>query len=288
MYLVGIFKLLSSSKAYNSMRFNHFFIFFCLLICFKINAQSTASKQVRTFTIAAPQLDTLKTIWVYLPKNYENSEKAYPVIYMHDAQNLFDDETSYVGEWKVDEYLDSLSKNESIIIGIEHGNAKRIDELTPYKHEKYGGGQGDAYITFIKNTLKPHVDVTYRTKTEAENTTIFGSSLGGLISFYAAIKYPETFGKAGVFSPSFWFSEKIYELVESLEISTTSKFYFLVGDKEGDTMVPDQNRMVELLKSKGTNDNQIRNLIIKDGQHNEKLWSENFAAAYNWLFSEKN
>lgn len=288
MYLVGIFKLLSSSKAYNSMRFNHFLIFFWLLICFKINAQSTASKQVTTFTIAAPQLDTLKTIWVYLPKNYENSEKAYPVIYMHDAQNLFDDETSYVGEWKVDEYLDTLNQNESIIIGIEHGNEKRIDELTPYKHEKYGGGRGENYVKFIKNTLKPHVDVVYRTKPKAEHTTIFGASLGGLISFYAAIKYPETFGKAGVFSPSFWFSEKIFELVNSVNIPTTSKFYFLVGDSESDTMVPDLKRMVNLLKTKGVNDYQIEYHIIEGGQHNEKLWSENFSAAYDWLFTKAN
>jgi alpha-glucosidase len=287
MYLVGNFKLLSSSKAYNSMRFNHFLLIFYLLFCFKTEAQSTASKQVTTFTIEAPQLDTLKTIWVYLPKNYENSEEAYPVVYMHDAQNLFDDETSYVGEWKVDEYLDTLTQNESIIIGVEHGNEKRIDELTPYKHEKYGGGHGDTYITFIKNTLKPHIDVAYRTQPEAENTTIFGSSLGGLISFYATIKYPETFGKAGVFSPSFWFSEKIYDLVKSVDISTTSKFYFLVGDKESDTMVPDLDRMIELLKSKGVNDNQIEYQIIKDGQHNEKLWSENFAAAYDWLFTKQ-
>ncbi|MHA7844006.1 MAG: alpha/beta hydrolase [Winogradskyella sp.] len=272
-------------KVNNSMRFHHFSLIVILLFQFNIEAQSTASKQVTTFTIAAPQLDTIKTIWVYLPKNYENSKKAYPVIYMHDAQNLFDDETSYVGEWKVDEYLDTLAQNESIIIGIEHGNEKRIDELTPYKHEKYGGGQGDAYIAFIKNTLKPHVDVAYRTQPEAKNTTIFGSSLGGLISFYAAIKYPETFGKAGVFSPSFWFSEKIYDLVKSVDISTTSKFYFLVGDKESDTMIPDQDRMVALLKSKGVKDNQIEYQIIKDGQHNEKLWSENFAAAYEWLMT---
>lgn len=288
MYLVGNFKLLSSSKAFYSMRFNHLSLFFFMFFCCCINAQSTASKEINTFTIEAPQLKTFKKIWVYLPKNYQNSEKAYPVIYMHDAQNLFDNETAYAGEWQVDEYLNTLSQNESIIIGIAHGNEKRIEELTPYKHEKYGGGQGEAYVTFIKNTLKPHVDVTYRTKPKAEHTTIFGASLGGLISFYAAIKYPETFGKSGVFSPSFWFSEEIYELAKSVDIPATSKFYFLVGDKESDTMVPDQIRMVNLLKTKGVNDNQIESHIIKDGQHNEKLWRENFAAAYDWLFTKAN
>lgn len=284
MYLVGIFKRLSKQQINYSMRFKLIYVVYALFFVFKVNAQSTASKQVTTFTISAPQLDTIKTIWVYLPKNYQNSEKSYPVIYMHDAQNLFDDKASYVGEWQIDEYLDTLKTHESIIVGIEHGNEKRIAELTPYTHEKYGGGKGDAYLTFIKNTLKPHIDDTYRTKTDAKHTTIFGASLGGLISFYGAIKYPETFGKAGVFSASFWFSEKIYELVKTTKISETSKFYFLIGSEEGDSMVPDQKRMVKLLKSKGVKAEQIENHIIEGGKHNEKLWGENFGDAYQWLY----
>ena len=267
------------------MRFKHILLIFSLLFLVKTNAQSTASKQVTTFTISAPQLDTIKTIWVYLPKNYQNSKKSYPVIYMHDAQNLFDAETSYVGEWEVDEYLDSLIKNESIIIGIEHGNEKRIDELTLYTHEKYGGGNGDAYLTFIKDTLKPHIDITYRTLNNAKHTTIFGSSLGGLISFYAAIKYPETFGKAGVFSPTFWINPEIYSFVESIDIPETSKFYFLVGTAEGENMVPDLERMVALLKDKGVKDKQIEYYIIKDGKHSETFWSVHFANAYEWLYN---
>lgn len=288
MYFVGFFKLLSTRNITYSMRFKHIFIIFIACFFVKINAQSTASKQITKFTIAAPQLDTLKTIWVYLPKNYQNSEKRYPVIYMHDAQNLFDASTSYVGEWQIDEYMDKLTNNESIIIGIEHGNEKRIDELTPYIHEKYGGGKGEAYLTFIKNTLKPHIDVVYKTKPDAANTTIFGSSLGGLISFYGAIKYPETFGKAGVFSPSFWFSEKIFDLAQSTEITESSMFYFLVGDQEGENMVPDQERMVALLKSKGVKDSQIKSHVIEGGKHNEAFWSSHFANAYQWLTSTNN
>ena len=174
---------------------------FLLSFNIEVNSQSTASKQVSVFTIEAPQLNTFKKIWVYLPKSYETSKKQYPVIYMHDAQNLFDAETSYVGEWKVDEYLDTITNNEAIIIGIEHGNEKRTEELNPYINEQYGDGKGDLYLTFIKNTLKPHIDVIYRTLKDPKNTTIIGSSLGGLISFYAVIKFPQTFGNAGVFSP---------------------------------------------------------------------------------------
>nr|WP_321225538.1 alpha/beta hydrolase-fold protein [uncultured Psychroserpens sp.] len=248
-----------------------------------IAAQSTASKQISTFKIEAPQLNTYKTIWVYTPKSYEASNKHYPVIYMFDAQNLFDAETSYVGEWKVDEYLDTLTNKDVIIIGIEHGNEKRLEELTPYPHEKHGGGQGDTFLQFIINTVKPHIDVAYRTQPEAEHTSIFGASLGGLMAFYATIKYPETFSKAGVFSPSFWVNDKIFELASSSEIPKTSKFYFLVGSKESDSMVPDQEKMVNLLKEKGVDENNIKNIIIKGGEHNEKLWSENFPKAFEWL-----
>src|SRR5690606_15416590 len=97
-----------------------------MILPIAVDAQnSTASAQVSTFTINAPQLDTIKKIWVYLPKNYSKSKKSYPVIYMHDAQNLFDSATSYSGEWNVDESLDSINA-QVIVIGIEHGNAKRI------------------------------------------------------------------------------------------------------------------------------------------------------------------
>lgn len=120
------------------MKLKYIYLVIIVLLLNNISTQSTIYEQVTYFSIAAPQLNTLKTIWVYLPKDYQNSKKTYSVIYMHDAQNLFDLETAYVGEWEVDKYLDTLTNNQSIIVGIEHGNEKRIDELTPYTHEKYG------------------------------------------------------------------------------------------------------------------------------------------------------
>lgn len=256
-------------------------------MCFgnNINAQSTASEQVTTFTIEAPQLQTQKKIWVYLPKSYTTATHYYPVIYMHDAQNLFDASTSYVGEWNVDEHLDSITEKEAIVIGIEHGNEKRIDELTPYVHEKYGGGNGQAYMSFIMNTVKPHIDITYRTLKGPENTTIFGSSLGGLMSFYAVLKYPKTFGKAGVFSPSFWYSNEIYDLARTSKIESTSKFFFLVGSKEGEDVVTNMEKMILILKDKGVMEDHIKRKIIEEGEHNETLWSTNFTEAFLWLMN---
>ncbi|TVZ60294.1 alpha-glucosidase [Flavobacteriaceae bacterium MAR_2010_105] len=276
------------------MKITHLLVFFILISTIKIEAQSTASKRVSKFTIDAPQLDTQKTIWIYLPKGYEDSNKSYPVIYMHDAQNLFDDKTSYVGEWKIDEYLDSIATNLSIIIGIEHGNERRIDELTPYVHPKYGGGKADAYLEFIIETLKPIVDSKYRTLAAKEHTTIWGSSLGGLISLYAVIKYPEVFGKAGVFSPAIWINKnEIVSLVKEASINPDKKFYFLVGSEEGKLMdsasniASDQHELVKLLKEKGVNDDHIIDKVIQDGRHNETLWSTYFPEAYQWLTNTK-
>jgi len=272
------------------MKLKKFLVFIWLLICIYSNAQSTASKQVSTFIIEAPQLESQKKIWVYLPKEYQNSKKSYPVIYMHDGQNLFDDKTSYVGEWKIDEYLDTIDKNESIIIGIEHGNEKRIDELTPYVTEKYGGGKADDYLNFIINTLKPYIDSNYRTLSNKKHTAIWGSSLGGLISLYAVIKYPETFSKAGVFSIALWINKnEMFELVKHAKIDPDKKFYFLVGSNEGETkedalaMVSDQHEIVELLKNKGVADKNLIDNVIPNGHHNETLWSINFPDAYHWL-----
>lgn len=261
------------------------FLFSIILffISLKSNAQeNTVSKNISTFTIEAPQLNTQKKIWVYLPENYKSSSKKYPVIYMHDAQNLFDQKTSFAGEWNVDETLDTL-KAQVIVVGIEHGNEKRLDELTPFTNEKYGGGKGNDYLEFIVKTLKPHIDASYRTKTNVKNTIIFGSSLGGLISYYAVLKYPEIFGKAGIFSPSFWYSNQIYQMTEKSD-KIKAKIYFLYGDNESEEMVPDVKKMETLLDRNRCYCLHLdKSVLIKGGQHGEKLWREGFRDAIKWL-----
>jgi predicted alpha/beta superfamily hydrolase len=243
------------------------------------------SGQVYTFKILAKQLNCKRKIWVYLPKNYDRTNKKYPVIYMHDAQNLFDSRTAFAGEWNVDETLDSINA-QVIVVGIEHGNEKRIEELTPFKNIKHGGGNADLYLDFIVNNLKPHIDSLYRTKIDSKNTCMFGSSLGGLVSFYAVLKYPNVFGKAGVFSPSFWFNRnEIFELLKQKK-EFKSKIYFLCGDSEGDDdMLKDLNNMEYLINSKRCSCLKLnKKVIVKNGQHNEKLWRNGFKKAYLWLF----
>jgi len=248
-------------------------------------AQTTASKQISSMKFKSKHLDTTKRVWIYTPKSYKSEDKSYPVIYMFDAQNLFDAKRSFAGEWQIDEYLDNLkdSEKEVIVVGIEHGNEKRIEELTPYVHEKHGGGKGDIFMKFLINEVKPKIDSVYRTKPEAEHTVIFGSSLGGLMALYGSIKYPEVFSRAGVFSPAFWINPEIYDLVKDSDGFTKNKFFFMAGDAESEKMVTDMEKMVALLKSEGVKSNQIKSKVIKGGKHNESLWRDNFPQAFKWL-----
>jgi predicted alpha/beta superfamily hydrolase len=243
---------------------------------------NTVSKNVSTVMLADSVHHTHRKIWIYTPANYTQSKKRFPVVYVHDAQNLFDAKTSYAGEWNIDEKLDSLNA-QVIVVGIEHGNEKRLEELTPYKNEQYGGGKAEAYLDFIIHTLKPEIDKNYRTKSEAKYTCILGSSLGGLVSLYAVMKHPEVFGKAGVFSPSLWFSEQIYTDLKALP-EFKAKVYMLCGDKESESMVRDIKRLEYAINEKRCyclNLNKLK--IVPGGQHNEKLWRDGFVKAYLWL-----
>jgi len=260
--------------------------------------KSTAAKNVSILsdTFKIPQLNRDRKIWIYLPPTYKVTTKKYPVIYMHDGQNLFDNATSFSGEWEIDETLNQLYKEngfEIIVIGINNGGKKRLDEYSPWKNEKYGGGEGEAYVEFITQTLKPYVDKNYRTKSNKEHTAIMGSSMGGLISFYTALKYPNVFGKVGVFSPSFWFSEKSYAYAKTYGTIKNTKMYFLAGGKEdGNTAfeeigqtVKNMNTMVEVLQKKAVKSSSITSKIVPEGEHNEKLWKNEFKEAVQWLFN---
>lgn len=254
---------------------------------------STASKNVTVLDtlFVIPKVTNIPhKIWVYLPPNYNESHKNYPVLYMHDAQNLFDVKTSFNGEWEVDETLNKLYKKTGkgfIVVGVENGGIERTNEYTPWAHPKYGGGKGAVYIQFLKEVLKPYIDANYRTKSSPENTAIIGSSLGGLISFYGGLKYPQTFGKIGAMSPSFWFSEKVVEFTENHQRNPFTKIYLLVGKKEGLEMVSGSQKMEKLLRTLGYNNGFLKTVIKPEGNHNEHFWKNEFLAQLTWLFNIK-
>jgi len=245
----------------------------------------TASANVHIISekFDVPQLGRQRRIWIYLPADYATSHKKYPVIYMHDGQNLFDDYTSGYGEWGIDEILDKLpAKEQSIVVGIDHGGEYRITEYDPYD-SKYGKGRGDDYVDFLVNNLKPYIDKNYRTKRDVKHTTIAGSSMGGLISMYAILKYPNIFGNAGVFSPAFWIAPDIYQFAQQKSLPTSARIYFVCGDIEDKTMVADMQKMADIIQAKGIDENNIPTVIMQGEKHNEKQWNKDFPAFYSWL-----
>ncbi len=249
---------------------------------------STASRNVQIIDTAfvIPQLKRTRRIWIYLPPDYLSSQKKFPVLYMQDGQNVFDALTAYAGEWGVDETLDSIGSHskEIIVVAIDHGGAKRINEYCPYDMEKYGKGEGDLYLDFLVNTLKPFVDKKYRTLKDRQNTFIAGSSMGGLISMYAVLKYPNVFGGAGVFSPAFWIGPKIFDDIRKKGKEVNSKIYFYCGGQEGETMEPDMEKAFEEMREV-SNSRMISN-VRPDGKHSESAWREEFPLFYLWLMAK--
>ncbi|MEP6927109.1 MAG: alpha/beta hydrolase-fold protein [Ginsengibacter sp.] len=245
----------------------------------------TASANVKVIDTAffIPQLNRTRRIWVYLPPDYINTKNYYPVLYMHDGQNLFDNATSYSGEWGIDEYLDSiypLRKKEVIVVGIDNGLSKRMNEYNPYTFKQYGKGEGDAYVDFLVNSLKPFIDKNYRTLPNKTNTYIAGSSMGGLISFYAVLKYPAVFGGAGIFSPAFWTAPDIDGLVISKTKKINARLFFYAGCKEGDSMIPDMKKIEKEIKVNIAS--PLHEIIDADAKHNEDAWRKYFPAFYEW------
>jgi predicted alpha/beta superfamily hydrolase len=252
----------------------------------------TAGPGVRVLApLAMPGLGRERALRVYLPPGYADSKRRYPVIYMHDGQNLFDDATSFVGEWGVDEAMDALAAEgfEAIVVGIDHGNEHRIPEFTLWPHPDYGNlAQGREYLRFLVEVVKPHVDANYRTRPGRADTAIMGSSLGALISHVAAFEHADTFSKIGEFSPSYWFSEGVYALSAQRRLPRGTRMYLLVGDREGRAddaarTVANTRRMEAQLRREQPR-LRLRGVVRAGGEHNEKFWRAEFPAAVRYLF----
>jgi metallo-beta-lactamase class B len=211
---------------------------------------------------------------------------------MHDGQNVFDAATSGFGEWGVDETLDSLHAAggpDAIVVAVDHGGTKRLDEYSPWRNARYGGGEGAAYVDFLVRTLKPYVDRRYRTLPDAAHTGVAGSSMGGLISLYAGLKYPDVFGRVGVFSPALWFAaDSVLAYARRSRPHAGQRFWFVTGAHEGDTpevYVNDQRRMIDTLAAAGFRVGvQLESAIRADGTLAEWFWRREFPLAYRWLF----
>jgi alpha-glucosidase len=232
-----------------------------------------------------------RKIWAYLPPDYHETNNSYPVIYMHDGQNLFDAKASFRGEWEVDEQMNVLFEQNDlgvIVIGIDNGGSHRLDEYTPWKNDEYGGGMADVYLDFLIEMVMPLVEKELRIKTGAQNTAMMGSSLGGLVSYYAGLKRPDLFGKIGAFSTSFWYSEEVKTYSSDHGNIRNQKMYLLAGNAEDsdESTVKDTKTMAALLLETGYPSNHLKTKYVKEGKHNEQFWKNEFTEAVRWLFQD--
>jgi predicted alpha/beta superfamily hydrolase len=252
--------------------------------------QSTRTGDIRVHAdFESPQLLNKRTVLVWLPPGYDDHpDQRYPVLYMHDGNNVFDARTAFAGiEWAADETATRLIAERkmwpAILVAI-YNTPARIREYTPVADPRYGGGEGDNYLAFLVETLKPFIDRTYRTRPERESTGIAGSSLGGLISLYAALKRPDTFGFAGVVSPALGWSEKhILGVVGDTDLRRPIRIWIDIGTAEGEDDDPasPRSKVVDTCRELATL-LEVKRMVrgndfiyeeIPGGKHNEAAWA---------------
>jgi predicted alpha/beta superfamily hydrolase len=238
----------------------------------------------------SPQLENQRDILVYLPPSYETGEARYPVLYMHDGQNLFDPATSFSGEWHVDGTMEMLGRRgiEAIVVAVPNMGEHRLDEYSPFREPKLGGGKGDQYLDFLAETVKPIIDRDFRTLADREHTCIAGSSMGGLISLYAFFRNSAAFGVAGVMSPALWFAQRaIFEYVEKAPFAP-GKIYLDIGTREGKETLTDVRRMRDVLIRKGYQLRRDLFYVEESGAgHEEAAWRRRIRFAVPFFFKRR-
>ena len=260
---------------------------------------STITGDVRSHPIHSTILNNDRKLWVFVPPGYDaDKSMRYPVLYMHDGQNLFDDATSFAGEWQADETATKLIGEGKIppilIVGIEN-NAARGDEYTPTRYDEEGG-RGEDYARFVVTEVKPFIDRTYRTNPSRAATGIAGSSLGGLISLYIAKNYPDAFGKCGAVSPSLWWDHE--KLLHELEADRTwmkgAKIWIDTGTAENSDKLKSANQLMDCralassLQRAGLKEKQDYIYFEDVGAgHNEAAWAKRFGAMLEFMYGGK-
>lgn len=252
---------------------------------------SSAQSNVTLYNhlIDMPGLDRARQLRIYLPPGYESSSKHYPVLYMHDGQNLFDNATAYSGEWAVDELLNELAAQqqlELIVVGVDNHPQKRLNEMNPWDHPEFGKGEGRAYVDFIAQVVKPLIDQQYRTRPEREHTGIMGSSMGGYISHYAVVQYPDLFGKAGIFSPSYWVAPEAVAMFMTTPVAKDARLYFYMGGGEGEVMVTNVEQVFNATLAQGHKPENTSLRVVPEAMHTESAWRSEFSRAVLWLFNK--
>lgn len=243
-------------------------------------------------------VDEARTVRVYLPGNYDAGSERYPVVYMHDGQNVFTAETATFGmTWDVGTTLEAMEVSGEtegiIVVAVDSNASRRFDDYSPWETTitdgnlipAQAGGDGKKYAHFLAHVLKPWIDENYRTLPDRAHTGLCGSSMGGLISAYMAEAEKETFSCAGVFSLASWFAGEHFDaLMAQAKTDPATKYFVQVGTAE-EIGAPESYNTPQLfldtalgyvwaLLRRGVHPDSIRLKIHRNGAHNELVWAQ--------------
>jgi predicted alpha/beta superfamily hydrolase len=250
---------------------------------------------VSRHVLASPDLPrTKRRLLAWLPASYQTGGRRFPVVYMQDGHNLFDEEASYSGAWRVDLAMTKLGAVgiEAIVIGIPSAGDQRHEEYCPWVDLQRGGGAGDAYLQFLVDTVKPFVDTTLPTDPASAATCLAGSSLGGNISLYGTLTHPQVFANAAALSPAFFFGGDGWWPFLRDTTRSDGRLYLDVGGAEAPAD-PSLNqayldgvaRTQSILETLGFGPEQLRVIHDPVGTHHEAAWRSRITGALRFLLA---
>lgn len=240
-------------------------------------------------------LRATRDLTVYLPPGYdEGAERAYPLLIMQDGQNLFDPQTSFIRghTWRVaetaDEVIGTGEVEPVVIAGVANGGEKRLAEYTPSRDWKMGGGDAGNYGEMLTRELLPFLRSKFRVTSEAAETGVGGSSLGGLLSLWLGLRYPEMFGKLAVLSPSVWWNHKYivsYLNDAAPELPQRPRIWLDVGDAEGRRTLADAELLAARLTTHGWREGvDLQFKRVAGGRHDEDSWAQRVGPMLRFLY----
>jgi predicted alpha/beta superfamily hydrolase len=236
-----------------------------------------------------------RAVRVYLPPGYEEEKgRRYPLLILQDGQNLFDPEAAFVRgrTWRLAETAEAaMAAGEAeplVIAGVDHGGERRLAEYTPTRDAERGGGEAAAYGTMLIDEVLPFLRTMYRLETEAERTGLGGSSLGGLVSLWLGLRYPETFGRVAALSPSVWWDERFilgYVEARARELRQRPRVWLDAGDAESQQTMADAELLERQLRLNGWRQGQDLHFErVRGGTHDEEAWAERVRPMLRFLF----
>lgn len=246
----------------------------------------------RIESFASAILGNTRLVTIFLPAGYdEHPDRRYPVLYMQDAQNLFDADRAYIPgqHWRLreaaDEAIGERTAEPMLIVGIDHAGVGRMEEYTLSRDKKHaGGGRAGDYERMLIEELKPVIDERFRTLTDAANTAIGGSSLGGLLALHAVLTHRETFGRAAVMSPSVWWDERtILKTVDAFD-GPPPRLWIDVGGREGIEALRDVRELRDRIAAKGWTAETFHYLEDRRADHSERAWARRARPMLEFLF----